>query len=42
MNSTDAEIQEFYNFLQIKPLSTAQIALWQALHYIYTKSESPP
>ena len=37
MNSTDAEIQEFYNFLQIKPLSTAQIALWQALHYIYTK-----
>lgn len=36
MSNTDAEIKEFYNFLQIKPLSTAQIALWQALHYIYT------
>lgn len=37
MSNTDAEIQRFYNFLQIKPLSTAQIALWQALHYIYTQ-----
>lgn len=37
MNMNSADIQKFYDFLLIKPLSTAQIALWHALNYIHKK-----
>ncbi len=40
MSKNEAEIEEFYNLLSIKPLPTGAIALWHALNFLQSRYQT--